>query len=182
MVKTVTNNKQYNVLALVIFLIFCFIGLFIINLQNINNTNYHSKYYDNIGINKDLLNIIYFNVGQADSTLITINDYTMLIDTGNDSDGYYIADFLKAQKINRIDFLILTHLDADHVGGTYKIVEELDIGTIYMPNMESNKKFYKEMMDAIEYHNVPVNKSLTASDDIEYKLRKCKLESAKHKL
>lgn len=37
-------------------------------------------------------------MGQADSTLITINGYTMLIDSGNASDGYYIVEFL--DKIN----------------------------------------------------------------------------------
>jgi len=178
MVKKETKSKQS--IFVVLMLISLIILLCIINVFS-ENQQYKSEYYDNIGINKELLNIIYFNVGQADSTLITINDYTMLIDTGNGSDGYYIADFLKAQGINKIDYLILTHLDEDHVGGTYKIVQELNIGTIYMPNMESNKKFYKEMMEVISnYPDVNVDKSLTASDHIEYKLRKCNMESFKY--
>lgn len=169
MVKDGIKNNKSNFAILIIALIVLIILAYIINIQN-NNTNSHSNYYDNIGINIDLLNIIYFNVGQADSTLITINDYTMLIDTGNKSDGYYIADFLKAQNINKIDFLILTHLDEDHVGGTYKIIEELNIGVIYMPNMESNKDFYKELIDTANKYNVTIDKSLNASDDIKYNL------------
>lgn len=169
MVKDGIKNNKSNFAILIIALIVLIILAYIINIQN-NNTNYHSDYYDNIGINIDLLNIIYFNVGQADSTLITINDYAMLIDTGNKSDGYYIADFLKAQNINKIDFLILTHLDEDHIGGTYKIIEELNIGVIYMPNMESNKDFYKELIDTANKYNVTIDKSLNASDDIKYNL------------
>lgn len=169
MVKDEIKNNKSNFAILIIALIVLIILAYIINIQN-NNTNYHSNYYDNIGINIDLLNIIYFNVGQADSTLITINDHTMLIDTGNKSDGYYIADFLKAQNINKIDFLMLTHLDEDHVGGTYKIIEELNIGIIYMPNMESNKDFYKELIDIANKYNVTIDKNLNASDDIKYNL------------
>lgn len=119
-----------------------------------------------------MLNIIYFNVGQADSTLITIDGYTMLIDTGSDSDGYYITEFLKAQNINKIDYLILTHLDEDHIGGTYKIIKELDINIIYMPNMDSNTKTYNDLVNTANQYNVEIDKSLTASDDINYNLGK----------
>ena len=55
----------------------------------------------------------------------------MLIDTGNSSDGYYITDFLKAQNISKSDYLILTHLDEDHIGGTNKIVQELEINIFW---------------------------------------------------
>lgn len=133
------NNKEQNIL-LIITAIFLILILGIINVIS-KNKPYESSYYDDIGIDTELLNIIYFNVGQADSTLIANNGFTMLIDTGNASDGYYITDFLKAQNISKIDYLILTHLDEDHIGGTNKIVQELEIGTIYMPNMETDKKF-----------------------------------------
>lgn len=130
------KNKQniYNTLILLIFIVLiCIITIFS------NNNKNNTTPYSNIGIDNELLNVIYFNVGQSDSILITINGYTMLIDTGNDSDGYYISEFLKAQNINKIDYLILTHLDEYHIGGTYKIIQELNIGIIYMPNMESSK-------------------------------------------
>lgn len=49
----------------------------------------------------------------------------MLIDSGNDQDGYYIVQFLKAQHIEKIGYFILTHCDEDHIGGVYKILDEL---------------------------------------------------------
>ena len=159
------KSKQniYSVLILLIFVVLiCIIAIFLNN----NNTTL----YSNIGIDNELLNVIYFNVGQADSTLITINGYTMLIDTGNNSDGYYIAEFLKAQNINKIDYLILTHLDEDHIGGAYKIIQELNIDIIYMPNMENDKEFYKKLVSTANRYNVNIDKSLTASNDINYNL------------
>ena len=106
------STPKNNIVVSIILIILLFVCILIIYNQNST-----SHYYDNIGMNKDLLNIIYFNVGQADSTFITSNGVNMLIDAGNDSDGYYIANFLKEQNINSIDYLILTHRDKEHAGG-----------------------------------------------------------------
>ena len=160
------KNKQniHSVLILLIFIAFiCVIAIFL-------NNNNNNTLYNDIGIDNDLLNVIYFDVGQADSTLITINGYTMLIDTGNESDGYYIAEFLRAQNINKIDYLVLTHLDEDHIGGTYKIIEKLDINIIYMPDMESKSEIYSKLIDTSSQYKVKIDKTLTASDDINYHL------------
>ena len=161
------KSKQniYSVLILLIFVVLiCIIAIFLNN----NNTTL----YSNIGIDNELLNVIYFNVGQADSTLITINGYTMLIDTGNNSDGYYIAEFLKAQNINKIDYLILTHSDEDHIGGAAEIIGELDINIIYTPDIDSKTNIYSNLIDTANQYNVKTDKTLTASDDINYNLGK----------
>ena len=165
------STHKNNTVVSILLIILLFVCILIIYSQN------NSPQYCDIGMNKDLLNILYFNVGQADSTFITSNGVNMLIDAGNDSDGYYIANFLKEQNINSIDYLILTHIDEDHAGGAYKIIEELDIGIIYMPNTVENKKFYNTLISTAENNNVNVDKTLVASDTMQYELRKCKLES-----
>lgn len=93
----------------------------------------------------------------------------MLIDTGNDSDGYYIANFIKEQNITKINYLILTHID-DHIGGAYKIIQELNIDVIYMPNMDIDKQFYKDFLTEANKYNVKIDKSLIASNEIQYNL------------
>ncbi len=105
------EKKKRIILIIIAFFI---IIIVLILLRNyIDNSN---KLYENLNVNQDELNIFYFNVGQEDSTLITINGYNMLIDSGNDQDGYYIVQFLKSQNINKIDYFILTHFDEDHIG------------------------------------------------------------------
>lgn len=168
------SRKKKNVYSLLKPILYIALILVMVIFAYINHS--HSSLYSNIGIDNRLLNILYFDVGQADSTLITVNDYTMLIDTGNESDGAYIADFLKAQNIGRIDYLIVTHFDEDHVGGAYKIIENLDIGIIYTPNSIQESKAYSNIMEAVRINNIDINNSLQASDEIQYKLRKCKME------
>ncbi len=171
------SKKQYMIIGII--LLISIIVLYILNNISCNKL-YISKYYDNIGIKEELLNVIYFNVGQADSTFITINGYNMLIDTGNDSDGYYIVDFLKAQNINKIDYLMLTHYDEDHIGGAYKIIDELNVNVIYAPTGSSSTEAYNNLVQSAK-NRVTIDTSLKASNDVTYSLRKCHMESFKYK-
>ena len=124
-----------------------------------------SKMYENLGIDHSKLNIFFLDVGQADSTLITMNGQTMLIDGGNVSDGSYIVEFLKSQNITRIDYIVGTHVEEDHVGGLGKIIDALDVGIIYMPESVVNKKFYLEMQESMRRNNVQISK-LEALEEI----------------
>ena len=153
-------NKKKIISQILVFLIFFIIIIIAILIQNNNiYTETNSFEYANLNINQEELNIFYLDVGQGDSTFITINGYNMLIDSGNDQDGYYIVQFLKAQNIDKIDYFILTHCDEDHIGGAYKILDELQIGTLYIPNKENDTQTYERLLNAIERNNVNVDKN-----------------------
>lgn len=155
---------------LIILLAIAIVGILVkINIDN-NSTQINSSEYENLDINQEELNIFYLDVGQADSTFITMNGYNMLIDSGNDQDGYYIWKFLKAQNISKIDYFIVTHFDEDHMGGAYKILEELEIGVLYMPNNSSPTQTYKKFIQSIENNNINVNRTLVASNENAYSL------------
>ena len=88
------NTKSKIVLGIILIISIILCAIYVqFNNQNISNR------YSNININNEELNIFYFNVGQADCTLITINDKNLLIDAGNKSDGEYIVEFLKEKKL-----------------------------------------------------------------------------------
>jgi len=153
-----SNKKIISIIVIIAVLIISIFGYFISN--NIKDTN-NSEYYDNIGIDESLLNILYLDVGQGDSTLIRMNGQTMLIDAGNPSDGYYIAELLKSQGISKIDYLIGTHIDDDHIGGMYKIVEEIEVENLYMPYSTINKPSYTALKDSLTKNK---NKDLKISE------------------
>ncbi|WP_199241358.1 lamin tail domain-containing protein [Halorubrum sp. ASP121] len=103
----------------------------------------------------------YINVGQSVSTLIVGSDGdTMLVDTGHyNDDGEHVLEYLQAQDITRIDHLVTSHNDADHIGGNAAIIEyyetEADgIGAVYDPGIASSTQTYAEYLDAIEAHDV----------------------------
>jgi len=140
------KNRKYWILIIIILIIALILGIIIYAKDTNQTTENNISKYENINLNEDSLNILFFYVGQADSTLITMNGYNMLIDCGNKSDGQNIVGFLKAQNINKIDYLIGTHVDEDHIGGMVTVAEELEIGTIYMPYNKYEKECYDNVV------------------------------------
>lgn len=162
-------NKKKVVSQILVFLVFFVIITVAVQIQNNNvHIETNSPEYVNLNINQNKLNIFYLDVGQGDSTFITINGCNMLIDSGNDQDGYYIVQFLKAQHIDKIDYFILTHCDEDHIGGAYKVLDELQIGTLYMPSKENDTQTYERLLKAIERNNININTNLKASKESQY--------------
>lgn len=100
------------------------------------------------------LEIHFLDVGQADCTLIKCDGFTMLIDTGLDDYGTKIQNYLRKQGVEKLDFLVLTHSDADHIGSADVIMTKYEIGTIFMSNFEKETKTYKNLFKLIEDNQI----------------------------
>lgn len=107
-------------------------------------------------IDSQKLQIYFLDVGQADSIFITNNGENMLIDAGNNEDGKLVVDFLKSMNITKIDYLIGTHPHEDHIGGLDDVINEMDIGKIFMPKKSSTTKTFKDVLTAISNKNLKV--------------------------
>lgn len=146
-------NKIFN--KIIIFLIIIIIGL-LSKEQILNKTTNDKKTSNNI-ITDSQLEIYFFDVGQADSILIKENDYTMLIDGGNQSDGKNLVKYLEEDlNINDIDILVGTHPHEDHIGGLTDIINSLEIGKIYLPNATTTTKIFEKLLDTIEENNYKI--------------------------
>ncbi len=119
------------------------------------------------------LSVHQLNVGQGSSTLVIgPSGETILIDTGDwRDDGEEIIAYLEAQGVTRIDHLVTTHPDADHIGGHEAVINhyetELDgVGAVYDPGIASSSATYEEYLDAIERHDVTLYQT-QAGDSIQ---------------
>jgi competence protein ComEC len=79
-----------------------------------------------------------------------------LIDAGNNDKATLVVNYLKKQGINKIDILIGTHPDADHIGGLDAVIDNFDIGKIYMPKVQSNTKTFEDVLLAIQRKGLKV--------------------------
>ena len=98
----------------------------------------------------DEMNVHFMDVGQGDSTLITCGDHAMLIDTGDDSKGTTIQNYLQKQKVKTLDYLVLTHPDSDHIGGAPVIITKFDINKVFVSNFEKDNKTYQKLIQALD--------------------------------
>ncbi len=165
--KIMTFDKLFWILAVVVISIIAYIGKDFdwdtvlnttdANFNNVeitfdlfgNTNNTTSKNETNIDTTKENLKIYFIDVGQADSTLVIDNDKTMLIDAGTNDQGENVVQFLKNKGITKIDYLIGTHPHEDHIGGLDNVIDTFDIGTIYMPKVQTNTKTFESVLDSI---------------------------------
>ena len=113
-------------------------------------------YTNSINLQNDKLNIIYFYVGQADSTFVKLNNSTMLIDAGNNEDGKMIVNFLNQNNISKIDYLVATHADEDHIGGIDDILNSVKVNQLLIPTVGSSGSDYKKAVEAAKNNNVEI--------------------------
>ncbi|MCC0627985.1 MULTISPECIES: ComEC/Rec2 family competence protein [unclassified Clostridioides] len=94
------------------------------------------------------------STGKSDCILIEIGDKVIMIDTGEDKNGKQIVDRLKEKGINTLDYLILTHLDKDHIGGVDSVLSSVKINNIIQANYKKDSKQYDEYIDSLKKADV----------------------------
>ncbi len=95
----------------------------------------------------------YIDVGQGDATLITCNDKAMLIDAGENDQGTKIQNYLQKQGITKLDYVIGTHPDSDHIGGLDVVIYKFDCGTILLPDYQKDTKTYDDVINTMKNKN-----------------------------
>ncbi len=104
------------------------------------------------------LTVTFLSVGKADCILLEADGHAAMIDTGNDGDADDILALLSKKGIVSLDFLLLTHMDKDHIGGADAILDQLEIGTVYAPDYVKDNKQYNQYVEALDAAGiVPVN-------------------------
>lgn len=97
----------------------------------------------------------FINVDQADAIAINLpDDKIMLIDSGSKEFNVTYANYLKenvlhTKKNNKIDYLVLSHADSDHVGGTMKLLKTFDVRMVFLPTISSDSQTYQELYNYI---------------------------------
>jgi len=117
-----------------------------------------------------ILEVHFINVGQSVSTLVVgPAGETMLIDTGHyQDDGEYVLQYLRAHNVDRIDYMMTSHNDADHIGGNAAVInyyetEAQGVGAVYDPGIAASTQTYSEYLDAIEEHSVTLYETRTGA-------------------
>ena len=100
--------------------------------------------------------IKFIDVGQGEAILIALPEKTMLIDAGPTGSAPKIAQVLQELGRDKIDYLVATHPDEDHIDGMADIISSTQIGTIYAPNKTNNTATYRKFLAAIQNNNLQI--------------------------
>lgn len=90
----------------------------------------------------------------ADCTLLISGGKSVLIDTGEAQDYEAVCALLKQQNVARIDCMILTHPDKDHIGSALALSQAYPIGLVIEPYYAKEKDSYQTLNDALDAQGV----------------------------
>lgn|SRR5699024_3349138 len=106
--------------------------------------------------NKDM-HVHFIDVGQGDSILIeTPSQKSILIDGGPPESGKKVVTYLKDQGIAKLDLLIATHPDIDHIGGLLHVMREFPVKKIIDSGKLHTTKTYAKYIEHIWKYKIPV--------------------------
>ena len=123
--------------------------------------------------------ITFLNVGQGDSIVIEMpyREAVIMIDTGGvlrfdqeawkESNNKYevgrqvVVPFLKGRGIRKIDTMVLSHADADHMEGAEEVLQEVKVGEIHISPGSYEKAVMHDLREEINLKQIPVIEKFT---------------------
>ncbi len=137
-------KKHFYLILIIFFLTIAFAGL--------------AFWRDNSGENKnEKTKIIFLDIGQGDAALIDISkDTQILIDGGDGKDilnklGEHLPLYDR-----KIELVIMTHPDKDHIGGLVEVLKYYEVEQILETGIKCEKAICEEWDKLIEEKNIPV--------------------------
>ncbi len=124
--------------------------LFVMCISSCTLIPYQSAEGVNDNYTDEQLRVHFLDVGQGDSIFVELPDKkTLLIDAGEKSCGEGVSDYINARGFDTVDYLVATHPHSDHIGGMAYIVDNMNIGSVFMPRVSSNTKTYENLLESI---------------------------------
>ncbi len=105
----------------------------------------------------DELQVVFMDVGQGDCEIIRFPDgRNMLIDGGTNKSEDILVYQIQEMGISKFDWVIATHPHEDHIGGLDFVIDNFEIGCVYMPDAVSATGVFEKLLTSIENKQLKV--------------------------
>lgn len=121
-----------------------------------------------INVSVDIL-----KVGKADCIVINTGTKIVMIDTGEEENVPYINSFMEKKGYKKIDVLIISHYDKDHLGGALQIIPKYNVSTVIESALTTKSDLYKRYQGVLESCGVS---PLKLKENHTLELDECKIE------
>lgn len=96
------------------------------------------------------LQVSFLDIGQGDAILIQApNGNSLLVDSGP-TGGKALAEIARLKSFfdRKIDAILITHGDADHIGSMIDVMKKYSVGTFFYSGIPADTKLYKNVVDS----------------------------------
>ena len=105
------------------------------------------------------LELHFIDVGKADAILLQCQGKTALLDAGTWASGSRVVDYLHRVGVERLDYIIASHPDSDHIGGMAQVLEEIPAESLVIypwPEEMRQSGEFRQLEEAAFSKQVPV--------------------------
>jgi competence protein ComEC len=131
------KNKALNGLFIIILVIVVLFYLFLFNKKTFG------------------LKVVFCDVGQGDAALIQFpENEEVLVDTGPNNSVLNCLGKNMAFYDRKISSIFLSHLDSDHIAGVLDVLDNYEVGIIYLTNENKASSVFKKISEKISEKNI----------------------------
>lgn len=106
--------------------------------------------------------VVFLNIGQGDSTLVRLGEFTALFDGGGTPRGDFdvgagtVVPALHALGIYHLDLMVATHADSDHIEGLSSVLRLMPVGKLWIGQRKTGDAVLDAVLEAAKERSVPV--------------------------
>ncbi len=125
------------------------------------------------------LEVVFLDVGQGDAALITFpNGRALLVDAGPrtvfiDAGRYVVLPHLQRRRIRKLDGILITHPDSDHLGGLPTLLRNVAVNRVLHSGRTHSTTLYGEvahLVDSLKIHYQTLRAGDTLSIDASVRI------------
>lgn len=173
MLEGIKRNRKIIIISICAALLLISSVLFTFKLFNVPSWNELFKLSGITDMDKEIdnydLQVHFIDVGKADSILIKYKDKNILIDAGDMDSKNSVVQYMKRCGVKKLDLLVNTHPDKDHLGQMTNVVYEFDIDKFIFSSVPDSIKptsyAYESLWFALSYKEV-ITKDVKSGDDL----------------
>lgn len=119
------------------------------------------------------MKVHFLDVGQGDSIFVqSPNGKNLLVDGSTKDAGKEVVAYLKSHDVEKLDYVVATHPDADHIGGLISVLNSISIKNFVDSGKVHTSQTYEEMLQLILDKNIPfivpnIGDTIPLDDDLD---------------
>lgn len=101
------------------------------------------------------MKVHFLDVGQGAAILFEIGDKVMIIDGGDRDKSSFVVSYLKKLGIEKVDVMIATHYDGDHLNGLVGVLHAFPVLQVYSANYLTDTRVFNSFKSIIQEKQIP---------------------------
>ena len=121
--------------------------------------------------NFDGLSVVFIDLEKGDSTLVVFpNGKSMLIDGGLATSYPDMRDVISEFDLSRIDVVVATHPDQDHISGLSELIEDqtIAVGSVFISPVSEDTEAYRSFLSLAQNEQIVYSGTTMPLDDDVY--------------